>query len=334
MKRCVIGIDGGGTKTVCIVAAEDGSELGRAQGGPSNYQTIGVAGARGALGQVIEEATRQVGSEFAIHGLCLALAGVDREPDRQAVRSIVAQLLADGAGRLPWRVSPADAIITNDAVAALVGGAGRRLGVVVVAGTGSIAFGLNAQGQQRRAGGWGYLLGDEGSGYAIGLAGLRAACRAADGRGAPTALGERLLAAFGLSEPTDLIGLVYGRWGVPQIAAVAPLVFDSAAQGDRVAKEIVEAAADELALAAAAVIRGPALSDQRFDVVTAGGVWSGAPALRERFAAAVRAVVPLARVVPPRREPVWGAVLLALESIGAARLDEAGGDRPAEADRA
>src|SRR5207247_10758037 len=121
-----------------------------------------------------------------------------------------AGVLAQDTGDFRWALDLDRVVIENDAVASLVGGIGRRVGVVTVAGTGSIAFGMNARGERRRAGGWGYLLGDEGSGYAIRLAGLRAVCRAHDGRGSATALTTLVGREYELASPPDPTARAYG----------------------------------------------------------------------------------------------------------------------------
>ena len=319
--RCVVGIDGGGTKTICVVAAEDGRELGRATGGPSNYQTVGTDAVRIVFAQVVQEAAQAAGAPLDVTGVCLALAGVDRTADRQAIAGVVRDLLAVPLGGVRWALSADQAVITNDAVAALVGGTGRKQGVVVVAGTGSIAFGVNGEGEQRRAGGWGSILGDEGSGYAIGAAGLRAVCRAADGRGPATSLQDTVLRSYSLGQPSDLVGLTYGVWRVADIAAVARLVLEAAEHGDAVARDIVEEAAGELALDARAVIDGLGMTGERFDLVMAGSVWGGSAELRRRFAAAVREWAPGAQVIASKGDPIQGAVLLAREAVGAATLE-------------
>ncbi len=319
---CVIGIDGGGTKTLCVVAAEDGAELGRALGGPSNYQTRGEAATREVLaetiGAALQAARRACSGVLEVRAVCYALAGVDRPDDVAALRRLAGEIVAIVSQQVPgvqWTAS-AETVIVNDAVASLVGGTGRKLGVVVVAGTGSIAFGMNARGERCRAGGWGRLLGDEGSGYDVGLSGLRAVCRAADGRGPPTALTQLVLDAFGLREAQQLIGLAYGTWGVAEIAAVAPLVLRAAEEGDEVAGAIVDRAAGELALAATTVIRRLGLEQAAFDVVTSGGLWQGSARLCRRFATLVAHAAPHATMTSPRAEPAAGAVLLAREALG------------------
>ncbi|MBI3974402.1 MAG: ATPase [Chloroflexi bacterium] len=321
--RGVIGIDGGGTKTMCVLAAEDGAELARHTGGPSNLQTIGAPALESLLGEIIGGVLRRARGSVEVVGMCLALAGVDRPEDRTMVEAIVGRVMAPLHGVANWGFGAGEAVIVNDAVASLVGGTGRRHGVVMVAGTGSIAFGMNARREHCRAGGWGNILGDEGSGYAIGLAGLRAVCRAWDRRGPATSLMQTILDAHRLRTATELIPLVYGQWGVREIAAVAPLVLAAAGDGesgDPVAQRIAGEAADELALATLAVIRALELQTAPFDVVTAGGVWAGSAFLRERFAAMVRREAPPATISLPRNEPVIGAVLLAREAAGAVSL--------------
>jgi N-acetylglucosamine kinase len=313
--RVFAGVDGGGSKTVCLVAAEDGTPLGRAEAGASNYHGVGLEAAVRRVGEALHGALREAagherdeGEQVTprVAGLCLALAGVARPEDERAWR-VALPSLPGGDG--PVR-------ITHDAMAALVGGTGRELGVVAIAGTGSIAFGVNERGEAARAGGWGYLLGDEGSGYAIGLAGLRAVCRAADGRAPASALTRIVLAYHGLDRPEQLIPLAYGGWTPADVAAHAPLVLRAAADGDGTARTIVVEAAREVALAATTVMRRLGLDRGPVEVVTAGGLWDGSDLLRRAFAEEVGRAVEGARVIPPRHEPVFGAVLLARQVAG------------------
>jgi N-acetylglucosamine kinase len=318
-----VGVDGGGSKTACRVAGADGTPLGEATAGPSNYQTVGEAGTLAALAEATAGAVAAAARPLRAVGLCLALAGVDRPADREALRRVTAALLDRPAPGLAWDVHPEQVEIVNDAVAALVGGTGRTAGVVCVAGTGSIAFGMNRAGERARAGGWGHLLGDEGSGYAIGLAALRAVARAADGRGPATALTDLVLARCHLDDPSGLIGLAYGAWQPADVAGLAPVV-GAAAAGDAVAEGILTDAAAELALAATTVARVLGFlepASARFEVVTAGGLWSGLPGLRARFAATVHDEAKGAIVIAPRRSPVEGAVLLARRAAGLVVLD-------------
>ncbi len=213
------------------------------------------------------------------------------------------------------RVRLADAVeVIEDAALLLAAGTPLGVGVAVVAGTGSMAFARAADRRTARAGGWGPLLGDEGSGYAIALAGLRAAARSADGRAPVTPLTDRLLAAFGLTRPQELIGAVYRGNDRAALAALAPLVLDAAEAGDPVAEGIIREAAGELAAAAAAAARSLDLG-AAFPVALAGGLLVAAPCYRERFLAALADRGLTAAPVALVREPAEGALRLALERV-------------------
>jgi N-acetylglucosamine kinase len=187
--------------------------------------------------------------------------------------------------------------------------------VVVIAGTGSIAVGYDGAGRKARAGGWGHVLGDEGSGYQIAQRGLNAATRARDGRGPATALLERLPQAAGAASLEGLASRIYLEgWSAAQIAALAPIVLDAAGEGDAVARGIVASSGHELSRAAVAVIRTLGIDDARFEVVLSGGIFAGSPAVVEAVGEEVRAFAPGAEVHLPRHEPVVGAILLALRA--------------------
>jgi len=299
----VLGVDGGGSKTVCVLLDADRRELARGEGGPSDHYTVGYAKAREALRTAIVTTleTSRLAAE-SVSAICLGMAGVDRPEDEQIIHQMVQEIIPVPRVR-----------VVNDAVIALVGGVGRPYGVAIISGTGSIAYGINARGQTRRAGGWGYLLGDEGSGYDIGRRAMQAALRAHDGRGQPTRLLPMLLAHLNLTRIQDLMALVYLQgFERHQIAALVPLVEQAAREGDPIARDILRGAAEELALAARAVIRGLEMEDEAFDVVLVGGVFKTGMCLLE-VRARVLDAAPRANVVLPRHEPVIGAALLALD---------------------
>ena len=160
----VIGIDGGGSKTQALVATLDGLVLGRGTAGASNYQGVGLLAAQAAIDQAIEAALADTGlPKVVVRSVCLGLAGVGRADDRAIFDDWVRKRLPGAAFR-----------VANDAELVLAAGSEAGWGLAVIAGTGSIAYGRNPAGVIARAGGWGPLLGDEGSGYAIGRAAFRA----------------------------------------------------------------------------------------------------------------------------------------------------------------
>ncbi|HZL92665.1 MAG TPA: BadF/BadG/BcrA/BcrD ATPase family protein, partial [Vicinamibacterales bacterium] len=194
----VLGIDAGGTKTVCLLADDSGRVLAESHGGGANLQASGELAVEKVLHQVMEDTLAQ--RDVRPDAICLGIAGVDRPNDAQAVQGIMRRI------GFKARVT-----VVNDALVALVAGAGEQAGVVIVAGTGSIAYGVDASKRSCRAGGWGYLLGDEGGGYWIGRAALSAVVRAFDGRGPATRLTELVLAEMHLATPSELIHAIYDR---------------------------------------------------------------------------------------------------------------------------
>src|SRR5262249_60111092 len=174
----VLGIDAGGTKTVCLLADENGIVLAEARGGGANLQAVGDLEVQKVLHHVMETAIGD--REIRPAAICLGIAGVDRPQDADAVRGIMK--------RIGYKVRT---LVVNDALVALTAGAGDGPGVVIIAGTGSIAYGRDGAGHAARAGGGGPILGDEGSGVWIGRPAPAALLRPADGRG-PTAPPDRL----------------------------------------------------------------------------------------------------------------------------------------------
>jgi len=296
----VLGIDAGRTKTVCLLADDHGRVVSEARGGGANLQASGELEVEKVLHAVMEEAIGERDVQPA--AICLGIAGVDREGDSAAVRGIMR--------RIGFK---ARTLVVNDALIALVAGAGELPGVVIVAGTGSIAYGRDAANRAARAGGWGYVLGDEGGGFWIGRAALNAVVREFDGRGPRTLLTELVLADMRLGNPTELIHAVYGG-GLHRnaIAAVAAVVQSAADAGDAVAADIITRAGVELSAAAASVIERLEMRGDLFPILLAGGVFRGVPSLVSQVATRLIEVAPRSEVRLLKVEPAAGAVTLAL----------------------
>ena len=294
----VIGIDAGGTKTVAFLATESGQIRATARGGGANLQVQGEAGVERVLQDVIES----LEAPQPIDAICLGIAGVDRPGERQTVHGILKRI---GVGRAVR--------IENDAFIALVAGAPKRVGIVIIAGTGSMAYGVDSVGKTARSGGWGYLLGDEGSAYWLGHAAVRRAIRAADGRDSPTALGAKISARLGRSVPAGLVSWFYDQQHFRhRVAELAPLVEEAAIEGDAAAEDLLEQAARHLGRAARAV-DAQLPFDRPFPLVMAGGAFRACPSLGVRLEK--RLELPRARVVHLEAEPASGAVALALDLL-------------------
>jgi N-acetylglucosamine kinase-like BadF-type ATPase len=301
-----IGVDGGGTRTRAVVAGEDLVPMGRGGSGPSNASTR-------PLPLVVETVLEAVGDAAASAAVssskaeCVAvgLSGVESAGLERPLTSALEESF--GAGRV---------FVTTDARIALAGaspGDPGGPGVVLIAGTGAIAYGRRADGAEARAGGWGPLLGDEGSGYAIARQGLAAVVRDLDGRGPRTAIRDLLFASErGVHTLEQLLGKVYrSEGGAGDVAAYFPVVLQAAKAGDAEARRILGEAGKELALAAITVIHKLALEQEAFPVSTVGGVFGAGDLLLAPLVAALGHVAPLARVGPPAYPPEIGAIRLA-----------------------
>lgn len=266
--RLVLGLDAGGTKIVCLLArAADGAVLGRGVGGAGNILAAGAE-------KVAQSLAEAIGGAFAAAGgapggppgtvavAAIGAAGAARADDRAALEALLRRAIA--AERY---------VVTSDGAIALRAALPRGPGVLLISGTGSIGYGRAIDGREVRAGGWGYLLDDAGSAFAVGLAGLRAVLRAHDGRGSATALRASLLAAWGLGAPEAIIGRVYQHPPPREaIAALAPLVLAAARAGDAAAGGIIAEAGGALGeIAAAAIAQLGTAPGDVVPLVTDGG---------------------------------------------------------------
>ncbi len=295
----IIGIDGGGTKTVGVLTTETGQHLAQAQSGPANYHVVGETQTQAVLESVVRELCEKVHiSRTSPIRFCLGMAGLGRAADQEVIGRI-----CDEIGVRENR------ILTHDAHIALVGGTESYEGVIIISGTGAIVYGIDTNGREARASGWGYLLGDEGSGYDIAIKGLRAVVRAADGRDDPTELTNRILNRLELNAPSELIHWVHAA-SRDAIAHLAEIVFDTARTTDRVAERIIDDAADELVCAADSVI-GQLEFEGAFDVVLSGGNLMHQPMFADKIRYRFAEMQPETSVLLPKHEPAYGAVLLA-----------------------
>lgn len=310
----VLGIDGGGTRTVALLArwcgrrpVEDYEIVGRGVGGPSNHQAVGRERALSSLDEAVNQAFASAGvAREPVLAACLGLAGADRPADRELLSRWACQVFLSDRVR-----------IENDGRLVLAQGTPDDWGLAVIAGTGSFALARTPGGHTARAGGWGYLLGDDCGAYSIALGGLRAIARAADGSGPATAMTDRFLQRLDIGKPTELIPKVYGGdLDRLAIAALADVVTSAAAAGDVAAQIILTSEADRLASAAHAAARlfgeNPAVP---IPLALAGSVLAACPAIADRLTSALnnRGIdVEPAQLVG---EPARGAIRLARDVL-------------------
>jgi len=304
MSRFYLGVDGGQSSTKALIANEAGEVIGVGIGGPCNH--VGAAEGRAKFNSAVGDCLHQACSQ----------AGLDRETARFA-----AVCLGFSGGAEDKEAYARELIrsnqykITNDAEIALSGATGGGPGIIIIAGTGSMAFGRNTQGVTRRAGGWGYIFGDEGGGFDITRRALRAALANEEGWGETTALTEMLRRRTEEISMNALLHAFYnGTYTRTVFASFAPLVTEAAQAGDPVAAAILHAAASELARYTESVFRSLFSEQEAAQVSPIGGVFRSVP-LRRSFEEFLRQRIPCS-VTPPKFDPAAGALLEALRLDG------------------
>jgi N-acetylglucosamine kinase-like BadF-type ATPase len=302
--RLFLGVDGGQSGTTALIGDEAGRVLGAGSGGPCNHTTAaeGRRKLECAVGDCLAAACAQAGIDPHAERFAAACFGMSGGPeDKQAI-------LRD--------ILPADLlVVTDDAVIALAGATAGEPGIVTIAGTGSIAFGRNAAGRTARVGGWGYIYGDEGSGFDIARQALRAALRAEEGWGPPTALVHAMLDATGSADANGALHRFYTPdWPRSRVATLAPLVDAAAMEGDEVACDILHNAAQQLAVLTSSVRSQLWRAGEPARVSWIGGVFRSRMLL-ERY----RSLVELEDgnlTAPPRHDPATGALIEAYRAAG------------------
>jgi len=303
----VAGIDGGATKTICIIADNDGKVLGRGVSGPSNYHNVSISAAKRALLQSIKKAASNARlGRLRVKIACFGMAGLDSPYDRKIVPKFIREEI-----KFCEKIT-----VVHDSVIALYGATGGAPGLIVEAGTGSFAAGLNKRGEIKRVGGWGNIIGDEGSAYEIGRQALKAFLRSYDGREMKTLLTEKIMKMLKLRMEEDLMQRVYAeRMNVSEIAAVAPLVAEAADEGDAVARRILSEAGRELAYHAIAIAKALGMENEEVEVYMTGGVFKAGSDVLKPFEEETKKIMPRARLASPKFEPAMGAVFLALREL-------------------
>jgi N-acetylglucosamine kinase-like BadF-type ATPase len=310
----VLAVDGGNSKVAVALVARDGTLLGTARGPTISHQQVATPEAMARLARSVRKAAASAGLDPTTRPIAEAglfcLAGADLPSDVHLLHSA---LQATGLTRTTT--------VLNDTYAGLRAGSDRGWGVIVVCGTGVNCLGRAPDGRVAGFPALGSIAGDWGGGGDVGRAALAAALRGRDGRGPRTILERRVPAHFGLARPLSVTMALYaGRIEQSTLRELSPTVFAAAAEGDEVARAIIDKLADELAAMANAIIRRLHLTRTDLDVVLAGGVFRSNDArLLDRLGDLVHRVAPAARLIPLRAPPLLGAALLGLEELADGR---------------
>ncbi len=303
LAKFYLGVDGGQSSTTAIIANEYGQVVGEGRSGPCNHVTGNEA--REKFRKVLTNCVAQASSKAGLNtnsagfaAACLGFSGGAEDKASYSQELIHCKLLK----------------VTHDAEIALIGATAQEPGIIVIAGTGSIAFGRNAEGRTARAGGWGYIFGDEGGAFDIARRALRAALQFEEGWGPTTSLHERLLEHTNSGTANQLLHHWYTESRRHVIAELAPLVTTVAEEGDPVAQTILGEAAAALGWWVEGVYRNLFRKNEAVPVAYIGGVFRSAQ-IRQAFAEEVRRRIEC-DVIRPKLSPAAGALLEALRMDG------------------
>lgn len=298
--RSILGIDGGGTKTEVAIATETGEILSRSYSGPSNWTTTPRKIAQENIVEGIESVLRQVPG-IKIDLITAGVAGSARK-ESELKEFLYSLNIAK------------DVIVTTDAHIALVGAVLGFEGIIVIAGTGSISYGRRGD-REKRTGGWGYLLGDEGSAYDVGRKGMIAVLKAYDGRGEKTLLTDMFYEYLGQGDVEALIRIIYER-SKDIISGFARYVVRAGEMGDKVALEILNTASYELSLLGISTANGLGYQrEDRFDLAYTGGFFKAENIVVKPFVNFIKEKFPNANIFRAKAEPVVGAIILGKEYL-------------------
>ena len=302
----VLGIDGGGTKTTGVIANAKGEIVAEATVGGTNLNSVDRAIVEGELAKLIDALKAENSEVFLqIKRVFAGMAGGGNKSNKEDLKSILTSLVA----------SSVNVTVDHDAITALYSGTLGRPGIVQIAGTGAITYGINQNGEQGRVGGWGHLFSDYGSGYAIGRDGLSAAFMAHDGLTEYTSLTELLLQHFEKEELPDIIREIYqGENPKGMIASLSRLVVDAADQGDQTAKGIINKNGVQLGEAISTLIKklfAVELGSEAIPVVLAGGLFNRYDLFKDSIEKTIIDNQINVEIIIPEILPVGGAVIAA-----------------------
>ena len=303
----VVGCDGGGTQTRILLTTLDGVELGEGQSGTGNVLDVGEDGLRQNLKSAWEQACHAAGipTSSKADALALGLAGSGNTEGREAILRATS-ILPQKADRQP--------LLLTDVRIAHAGGFADGPGIVIVAGTGSCAYGRTADGLETRSGGWGPFLDDVGSAFDLGRRALQAIAAETDGRGGSTDITKRILNALGCDDLRDsLPKLDHRSQGRRSVASLAPIVTEAAEQQDTIALQILHDSAGALAATPLSIARQ--LNLESPPIIFVGGLATGSPLYRTLLQQAISARLPNATFPSPLASPAKGAALLAALSL-------------------
>ena len=293
--KYLMGIDGGGSNLRIVIATSDLVQISSSHGSTVNPSIVGFETAQQLIRSKIQEGLTNANlTADQISGVGIGIAGADVNHAGEWLKRTIRHVIPN-----------ASLALSSDYEIALTGAIGERNGVLILAGTGSVAYGVRADGQSILLGGWGYLLGDEGSGYWLGMEAIKACIHDIEKRGQPTSLTDAILYNHHLNKRTDLLNWIYSETRIAEIAQFATIVLDHAKQGDAVALDIVQRGAKYLAVMVNAIYKH--LDTNTLPIAFAGSLLTNENPLSNRLCKHLT----LAERPIAKHSPIIGAVILA-----------------------
>jgi len=319
-KRYVIGVDGGGTKTLAALADLNRKILKIAKTGPSNLRNVDFKTAISSISEAILKVIKGI-KEKSVFSIFIALAAVEEEFKFEKEK-IKKEILKN---KKILKVLKGKIEIVSDQLCAFKSGTGERDGLVLISGTGSVCHGwrnglqpthhppARRTPKEAKAGGWGWAN-DEGSGFWVGQKGYQAVFKELDGRGKKTKITKLLFKKWNLKNKEDLMKKIYGEGTIRSISLISKIVDKTSQMGDKIAKSIMEEAGKELSILATSVIKKLNFQNKKFPLVLAGKMFKSKIVLN-RVKREVKKISPKIQFIFPKEESVIGAIKLAIENL-------------------
>lgn len=301
----LLAIDGGGTKTIGVIVGEQGEILTSYQSSATNYHVVGQKQATDTLSNILNTLFDQIQTQLGvsksivIKRAVFALAGIDTDKDLAIVKKIVEAAVQNANMKIT------DLIVENDALSALLGSTLKSPGILVIAGTGSIAFAHNGSGTFVRVGGWGHKMGDEGSGYWIGKKAIQSVLKMYDGRIEKSILFDKVLQHFKLKNVEDLYNWLQGsNYSVHDVSSVSKVVESARQEGDAISLHIMNEALHELFELITCAIKKAGIDSQRFKIVLQGGILQNNAFIKEQLITKIKEKYNQAEVLITNSAPI------------------------------
>ena len=308
----ILGVDGGGTRTIVQVADLSGEVVAESESGSSNYKSVGIKIAKENINKAVFKVIDLLNNskEFTFKNACFGLSGNDSCEDRDIYHKIIFN------SKIKDYLNPASTIICNDTRIGLAAGSNSKNGIMIICGTGSNCYGINEEGKEAKVNGWDYILGDEGSGYAVGIKALRALMKAYDGRGENTLLFKTILEDLNIKNVSELIRWAYiDSFSKDKIAAIAKTVCRTAEMGDRISIKILEEEAMEAINSVTVVANKLNIADKKFDLVFVGNLFKCEKYFKSVLMKKLKSKFTQINFMPLTEKPVEGAIKLALGNL-------------------